>query len=42
MKSAMKKLEGEVQKLSNENAALLKLLESAGASKVVSLAKKSK
>jgi len=42
MKSTVKKLEGEVQKLSNENAALLKLLESAGVSKVVSLAKKSK
>ncbi len=42
MRSTVKKLEGEVQKLSDENAALRNLLESAGASKVVSLPKKGK
>jgi hypothetical protein len=34
MKSTIRTLEGEVRKLSSENAALRKLLESAGASKV--------
>lgn len=42
MKGTMKKLETEVQRLSDENSALRKVLESAGASKVVSLAKKNK
>jgi hypothetical protein len=42
MRGTVKKLEGEVQRLSDENFALRKVLESAGASKVVSLPKKGK
>jgi hypothetical protein len=42
MKSTVRKLEGEVQRLSDENSALRKVLETGGASKVVSLSRKGK